>query len=116
MRIDSKNSTMLWGLLLIALGSFFFLQATGILGVLSSLFWTLIFAAAGSVFLYFFLTGLHDRGWAAIPGCTLMGLAAESTKSGAGSPAGSGCESITLSPCSTRVRYRQYSASEIDSQ
>ena len=76
MRIDSKNSTMLWGLLLIALGSFFFLQATGILGVLSSLFWTLIFAAAGSVFLYFFLTGLHDRWWAAIPGFTLMGLAA----------------------------------------
>ncbi len=76
MRFDSKNSTMLWGLLLIALGSFFFLQATGILGVLSSLFWTLIFAAAGSVFLYFFLTGLHDRWWAAIPGFTLMGLAA----------------------------------------
>ena len=76
MRIDSKNSTMLWGLLLIALGSFFFLQATGILGVLSSLFWTLIFAAAGAVFLYFFLTGLHDRWWAAIPGFTLMGLAA----------------------------------------
>ena len=76
MRIDIKNSTMLWGLLLIALGSFFFLQATGILGVLSSLFWTLIFAAAGAVFLYVFLTGLHDRWWAAIPGFTLMGLAA----------------------------------------
>lgn len=76
MRIDSKNSTMLWGLLLIALGSFFFLQATGILGALSSLFWTLVFAAGGAVFLYLFLTGLHDRWWAAIPGFTLMGLAA----------------------------------------
>lgn len=76
MRIDSKNSTLLWGLLLIALGSFFFLQATGILGALSSLFWTLAFAAGGALFLYLFLTGLHDRWWAAIPGFTLMGLAA----------------------------------------
>jgi hypothetical protein len=76
MRIDSKNSAMLWGLVLIALGSFFFLQATGILGVLSSLVWTLIFAAGASVFLYLFLTGLHERWWAAIPGFTLMGLAA----------------------------------------
>lgn len=76
MRIDTKNPALLWGLLLIALGSFFFLQATGILGVLSGLFWTLVFAAGGAAFLYVFFTGLHTRWWAAIPGFTLLGLAA----------------------------------------
>ena len=76
MRIDSKNSNLLWGLVLIVLGSFFFLQATGILGMLVGFFWALIFAAAGSVFLYVFLTDLHNRWWAAIPGFTLLGLGA----------------------------------------
>jgi hypothetical protein len=62
--------------LLIALGAFFLLQVTGIFGALSSLFWSLAFAAAGAVFLYVFLTGMHTHWWAAIPGFTLLGLAA----------------------------------------
>jgi hypothetical protein len=76
MQIQLKNSTTLWGVLLIALGGFFLLQVTGIFGVLSSLFWSLAFAAAGAAFLYVFLTGMHSRWWAAIPGFTLLGLAA----------------------------------------
>ena len=76
MQYQLKNSNMLWGVLLIALGAFFLLQVTGIFGVLSTLFWSLAFAAAGAVFLYVFLTGLHTRWWAAIPGFTLLGLAA----------------------------------------
>ena len=76
MRIANDNKQLLWGLLLIALGGFFLLQVTGILGVLSGLFWSLAFGAAGAAFLYVFFTNLHDRWWAAIPGFTLMGLAA----------------------------------------
>lgn len=76
MQLNLKNNNVLWGLGLIALGAFFLLQATGILGVLSSLFWSMLFAGAGAVFLYVFLTGLHSRWWAAIPGFTLLGLAA----------------------------------------
>ncbi len=71
-----KNRSTVWGAMLIAMGAFFLLQVTGIFGVLSTLFWALAFAAGGAVFLYVFLTGLHSRWWAAIPGFTLLGLAA----------------------------------------
>lgn len=74
--VTKENKQLLWGLLLVALGGFFLLQATGILGALSDLFWSLAFGAAGGVFLYVFLTARHDRWWAAIPGFTLLGLAA----------------------------------------
>lgn len=76
MQSQLRNSTTFWGVLLMALGAFFLLQVTGIFGALSSLFWSLAFAAAGAVFLYVFLTGMHTRWWAAIPGFTLLGLAA----------------------------------------
>jgi hypothetical protein len=76
MQTQLNNKPTIWGAILIALGAFFLLQVTGIFGVLSGLFWSLAFAAAGSVFLYVFLTGLHTRWWAAIPGFTLLGLAA----------------------------------------
>ena len=76
MQAQLKNTNSLWGVLLIVLGGFFLLQVTGIFGVLTTLFWSLAFAAGGAVFLYVFLTGLHTRWWAAIPGFTLMGLAA----------------------------------------
>jgi hypothetical protein len=76
MQTQLRNSTTLWGVLLIAFGAFFLLQVTGIFGVLSSLFWSLAFAAAGAAFLYVFLTGMHTRWWAAIPAFTLLGLAA----------------------------------------
>ncbi|HRA65538.1 MAG TPA: hypothetical protein PL187_05905 [Caldilinea sp.] len=74
--VASENKQLLWGALLIALGGFFLLQVTGILGALSDLFWSLAFGAAGAVFLYVFLTARHERWWAAIPGFTLLGLAA----------------------------------------
>lgn len=76
MQHQINNKSSLWGVLLIALGAFFLLQVSGILGALSGLFWSLAFAAAGAAFLYVFLTGIHSRWWAAIPGFTLLGLAA----------------------------------------
>lgn len=74
--LTRENKQLWWGALLIALGGFFLLQASGILGALSDLFWSLAFGAAGAAFLYSFLTGVHTRWWAAIPGFTLLGLAA----------------------------------------
>jgi hypothetical protein len=76
MQNQLQNRTTIWGVLLIALGAFFLLQVTGILGALSALFWSAAFAAGGAVFLYFFLTRPHSSWWAAIPGFTLLGLAA----------------------------------------
>jgi hypothetical protein len=76
MQAQLKNTNSLWGVLLIVLGGFFLLQVTGIFGVLSTLFWSVAFAAAGAAFLYVFLTGLQTRWWAAIPGFTLLGFAA----------------------------------------
>lgn len=76
MQAQLKNTNTLWGVLLVALGAFFLLQVTGIFGILTSLFWSVALAAAGAVFLYVFLTALHTRWWAAIPGFTLLGLAA----------------------------------------
>jgi hypothetical protein len=76
MQTQLSNKPTIWGVILIALGAFFLLQVTGVFGILSGLFWSLAFAAAGGVFLYVFLTGIHTRWWAAIPGFTLLGLAA----------------------------------------
>jgi hypothetical protein len=66
------------GILLIALGV---LALLGNLDVFSfnlvgDLIWGLLFGIAGLVFLAVFLTDMHERWWAVIPGFTLLGLAA----------------------------------------
>lgn len=64
-----------WGLLLIAAGIFFLLQNMGFFVSISALLAMALFALGGLAFLVVFLTQLHERWWAAIPGCTLLGLA-----------------------------------------
>jgi len=64
-----------WGLLLIAAGIFFLLQNMGFFVSLSALLAMALFALGGLAFLVVFLTNLSERWWAAIPGCTLLGLA-----------------------------------------
>jgi hypothetical protein len=66
---------MVGGILAIIVGILLLLQNFGILGVVVALIWALIFAAAGLVFLYVFVT---DRAnwWAVIPGLALLGIAA----------------------------------------
>ena len=64
-----------WGLLLIAAGIFFLLQNMGFFVSISALLAMALFALGGLAFLAVFLTQLHERWWAAIPGCTLLGLA-----------------------------------------
>lgn len=64
-----------FGLLMIAAGALFLLQSLGYLEGAVALFWTLVFAAAGCVFLYFFFLN-REQWWALIPGFTLIGLGA----------------------------------------
>jgi hypothetical protein len=73
--ITTRN-TALWGILLIGAGIFFLLQNMGWFGGLSDLFWTGLFGAGGLIFVYLFLTHREGQWWAAIPGFTLLGLAA----------------------------------------
>lgn len=65
----------IWGILLIGAGLLFLLQNFGLFSDLSSLIWVGLFGAGGAAFLYFFLNNRHAAWWAAIPGCTLLGLA-----------------------------------------
>jgi hypothetical protein len=73
--VERDKSPIIIGILLIVLGILFFLQSLGVLGVLADLIWSGLFAAAGLVFLYVFLTG-EGRWWAAIPGMALLGIGA----------------------------------------
>jgi hypothetical protein len=74
--IQQKQSNVLWGLLLIAGGLLFLFQNLGWLGGLAALAWVGIFSAGGFFFLYLFLKDRTNTWWAAIPGSTLLGLAA----------------------------------------
>jgi hypothetical protein len=65
---------MLGGILAIIVGILLLLQNFGILGVVVALIWALIFAAAGLVFLYVFVTD-RVNWWAVIPGLALLGIA-----------------------------------------
>lgn len=69
-----RNSALVWGLILIAAGSFFFLQQFSIFSFVSDLVWTGLFAAGAGAFGFLFLTNPRQNWWAAIPGFTLAGL------------------------------------------
>lgn len=59
---------------LIALGTIFLLQTTGIISGAFSLIWSLLFAAGGAVFLYFYFLN-RAQWWALIPGLLFLGFA-----------------------------------------
>jgi uncharacterized membrane protein (UPF0136 family) len=68
----------LWlGVLLVLGGILSLLDATGIISNAGGIFWGLIFAAGGAVFLTM-LVNDPDNWWAAFPAFTLLGLAASS--------------------------------------
>lgn len=73
---NKTRDTALWGILLIGAGIFFLLQNMGWFGGLSDLIWTGLFGVGGLFFLYLFLRNRAEQWWAAIPGFTLLGLAA----------------------------------------
>lgn len=73
-RIDPR---LLIGILLVVGGVLSLLDVQGIISNAGGIFWGLIFAAGGLVFLYLLFSD-RDNWWAAFPGFTLLGLAASS--------------------------------------
>lgn len=71
-----QRTGAIWGILLILAGVIFLLQNMGFAINIGPLLAMTLFGAGGVVFLLTFLTDLHARWWAAIPGATLLGLAA----------------------------------------
>lgn len=75
-KTKKRSEGLVWGALLILAGAFFLLQNMGFdinVGPLVGIF---LFGIGGLVFLATFLTNYRERWWAAIPGATLLGLAA----------------------------------------
>lgn len=75
MNVNKIDSKLIWGLLLVAGGTFFLLNNVGLFDGLGAIFGAAAFAAASLVFLYLFITDYEERWWAAIPGMVLLGLA-----------------------------------------
>jgi len=71
-RLDLR---IVFGIVLVVAGVLFMLQTLGVLKGVESLFFAVLFAAAGAAFLYWFTTD-RKQWWALIPGFTLLGLAA----------------------------------------
>jgi hypothetical protein len=62
------------GVLLIAAGVLFLLEALGILPAIGNLVWIVLFALGGLAFLWVFIAN-REQWWAVIPGCVLLGIA-----------------------------------------
>lgn len=73
----SLNPRLLLGILLVLGGLLSLLDALGIISNAGGIFWGLIFAAGGLIFLYM-LVNNRENWWAAFPAFTLLGLALSS--------------------------------------
>lgn len=73
-RIDPR---LLIGILLVLGGVLSLLDVQGVISNAGGIFWGMIFAAAGLVFLYMLFND-RNNWWAAFPGFTLLGLAVSS--------------------------------------
>ena len=72
------NPRLLLGILLVVGGFLSLLDVMGIISNGGGIFWGLVFAAGGLVFLYLLFSDQNNNWWAAFPGFTLLGLAASS--------------------------------------
>lgn len=66
---------IVFGVVLVLAGALFMLETLGVLQGVETLFFAVLFAAAGAAFLYWFSTD-REKWWALIPGFVLLGLAA----------------------------------------
>jgi len=72
--MSKRNSSMIWGIVLVALGVIFLLQSLGVVEDIGPLIWAPIFGVGGLAFLYVYLRK-KSNWWALIPGFGLLGLA-----------------------------------------
>jgi uncharacterized membrane protein len=72
--MERKDSAWIPGIILLVVGVFSLLGNFGVLGVLSTLAWTVLFGLMGFAFLGWFGRD-HSQWWTLIPGTTLIGLA-----------------------------------------
>jgi hypothetical protein len=78
----SRWSIRAWlGAGLVVLGLLMLLERFGLFQGATSLFWGLVFLAAGAWFIYRFVTNMRSEWWAAIPGFALAGIGLESVLS-----------------------------------
>lgn len=72
--MNKRNSSMLWGIILVVAGVIFLLQSLGIVEDIGPLVFAPIFGVAGLAFVMVYLRN-KDNWWALIPGFGLLGLA-----------------------------------------
>jgi len=77
MNMRRYDTRLLLGILLVLGGLLSLLDAMGVISNGGGIFWGLIFAAGGLIFLYMLITN-RENWWAAFPAFTLLGLAASS--------------------------------------
>src|SRR6478672_10536422 len=73
-----ENLGILWGVLLIVAGLLALSQTFNLIstGTVWAVLWGVVFAIAGAGFIWWFLSDPEHVWWAAIPGLTLLALAA----------------------------------------
>jgi len=72
-KVKPFESRVVWGILLILAGGMLFLQNFGVFDNVLELFWALLFAGGGAIFIFLFLTN-REHWWAVIPGFSLLGI------------------------------------------
>jgi len=77
MNMRRYDPRLLLGILLVLGGLLSLLDAMGVISNAGGIFWGLIFAAGGLIFLYMLINN-RENWWAAFPAFTLLGLAASS--------------------------------------
>jgi hypothetical protein len=73
MNRNDNYVTVVWGLILLAVGVLLLLQTLGWLAIGWSFLWMLLALAGGAAFVVMFVTR-REHWWAAIPGFTLLGM------------------------------------------
>ncbi|MGE5375686.1 MAG: hypothetical protein ACM3XO_11575 [Bacteroidota bacterium] len=78
MNLRRVNPRLLIGILLVVGGFLSLLDVMGVISNASGIFWGLVFAAGGLIFLYMLFSDQTNNWWAAFPGFTLLGMAVSS--------------------------------------
>ena len=68
------RNALVWGGLLILVGTLVLLDNLGVIHFVSRLIWALVLAGIGAPFLFVYLSK-RDQWWALIPGCIMVGIA-----------------------------------------